>query len=38
MIFKDAIRVQAKERGEVCNVKGISNPEADDCLCAMHDV
>jgi hypothetical protein len=37
MIFIDAIHVQA-EGGEDGNVKGINTPEANDYLCAVHDV
>jgi hypothetical protein len=38
MISNDAIHFQVEEGGKNGNVEGIGTLEADDCLCAMHDV
>jgi len=38
MISNNAIYVQAEERGKDTNAENIITLEADDCLCAVHDV
>jgi hypothetical protein len=37
MIYNNAIHIQDKEGGNDGNAKGCT-PEADDCLCVVHDV
>jgi hypothetical protein len=38
MISNDAIHVQGEEGGKYVNVEGIGTLEANDYLCATHDV
>ncbi len=38
MIYNDAIHVQVEKGGKDNNAKGIGTLEANDCMCAVHDV
>jgi len=38
MIFNDVIHAHVEKKGKDDNVKSISTPEINECLCVVHDV